>query len=846
MLTKAPGYRHHLTIQARIALLVIACMVPSALLAAFVIHLSYDRERANIREHALETTRGLVRVVERDVAANVAAMQTLALSNHIDRGDFAAFYLEAKAALAYTSGFAIVLIDASGQQVINLLQPYGSPLPRTGNLASLQRALETRKPAVSDLYIGAVSKNPNVAIVVPVIRNGEARYGLFLGLDPQHLGVVMRQQSLPKEWVVSIFDSSGTIVARSHGADKFVGHKGSVPLLAKMREMPEGVLEAPTLEGIPVLAAFSRSPAYGWTVASGVPEAIVTADLKNWLALYGAGATLLLLAGLALASVMGRRIARPIQQLIAPSEAIGRGEPVSIPPLALKEADAVAQALARAQQLIQQREQERDHAEQAERQMLLAKQVAEQANAAKATFLANISHELRTPLNAILGFSRLVRNARGVPAEQLKNLDIINRSGEHLLNLINNVLDISRIESGHMELKEVRVDLGQLLQEIQSLMQVQAVEKGLSFVVQLPPILPQRVIVDADKLRQVLINLVANAIKFTQRGSVVLRTEVTRQDLPQQAWVRFEVEDSGPGISAEDRKRIFLPYVQLGEQPRTETGTGLGLIISKQYVELMGGQLDVASESGKGSVFHFEIPVRTTSRSEDISAKAQRGRIAGLALGQQSYRLLIAEDQPENRLLLRKLLEPLGFELREAVDGQEAVALFEQWRPHLIWMDIGLPKIDGLQAVRRIRASEDGANTRIVAVTAHVFEDERNSILAAGCDDFIRKPYRETDIFEALERNLGVRFLYEERQPSIAAAEEREVDVAQLERLSPSLLEELRQAAVELDGPRCLEIAEGIDAVDGELRGRLQRMVIDLQYSELLQILDHAIAMRAA
>ena len=842
MPSEALRNRRRLTIQARIALLVIACLVPSGLLAAFVIYLSYDRERANIKQHALQTTRGLMRVVERDMAANEAALQTLATSARIDAGDFAAFRLRANEVLSYTSGFTIVLTDASGQQVVNLLQPYGSPLPRHGNPALLRRVLETRNAVVSDLYLGGVTKKPLVSIGVPVVRDGTSLYALDLGIDPRHLGEIMHQQGLPTEWVVSIFDSSGTIVARSHAADQFVGHKGSPPLLARMRDVSEGVVDVPTLEGIPVLAAFSRSPAYGWTVAIGVPEAIVTADLKNWLSLYSAGASLLLLAGLAAAGAIGRGIARPIQQLIAPSDAIGKGEPVSIPPLELKEAHEVGLALQTAQQLIQQREKERDAAEQAERQMLLAKHAAEQANAAKATFLANMSHELRTPLNAILGFSRLVRNAPGVPAEQIPNLDIINRSGEHLLNLINNVLDISTIESGHMELKEVSTDLGQLLQEIQSLMQVQAAAKGLNFALHHAAILPERITVDADKLRQVLINLVGNAIKFTSRGSVVLRAQV----MPQRDWVRFEVEDSGPGIGEEDRKRIFLPFVQLGEQPRTDAGTGLGLIISKQYVELMGGQIGVRSEPGKGSAFFFEIPLRIGSRCGEISADSQHRRIAALAPGQQAYRLLIAEDRPENRLLLRKLLEPLGLEIREAADGQEAVALFEQWRPDLIWMDIGMPKTDGLQAIRQIRAGAGGATTKIVAVTAHVFEDERNRILAAGCDDFIRKPYREAEIFDALAKHLGLRFVYAADNLPAAAGETSAVSLTQLAKVPSGLLRELRDAAVLLDGPRFLELAGSIAAADRELRGWLQRRVLDLQYAELLQVLDNAIASRPA
>ena len=468
-----------------------------------------------------------------------------------------------------------------------------------------------------------------------------------------------------------------------------------------------------------------------------------------------------------------------------------------------------------------------------------AKERAEAANRAKSTFLANMSHELRTPLNAILGFSNLMRKAPHVTAEQVENLNIICNSGEHLLHLINNVLDISKIEAGHMLREDATINLGWFLREIESLMFVQVAKKGLSFALEMSPDLPRNITVDSGKLRQVLINLIGNAIKFTESGGVSLRAEVAKRESPQWARLRFEVEDTGIGIREADREIIFSPFEQKIDQPLAETGTGLGLAISKQYVEFMGGQIGVTSEPGKGSVFHFEIPVEVLPPSEDISTELQHGRVTGLAEGQQRYRLLITEDKLENRLLLRKLLEPLGFELREAVNGQEAVALFEQWRPHLIWMDVRMPVMSGLEATRRIRESEAGANTTIVALTAHALEEERREILEAGCDDFIRKPYRDTEIFGALTKHLGVRFLYAEEQAQAAVTEDNELDVAQLNKIPPDLIEALREAAVLLDDQHCLKMAGMISDHSHELGERLRCMVEDLQYKEMLTALDN-------
>jgi signal transduction histidine kinase/DNA-binding NarL/FixJ family response regulator len=467
-----------------------------------------------------------------------------------------------------------------------------------------------------------------------------------------------------------------------------------------------------------------------------------------------------------------------------------------------------------------------------------AKERAEAANRAKSTFLANMSHELRTPLNAILGFSKLMSNHPDTTAGQKEHLEVISNSGEHLLNLINNVLDISKIEAGHMVSEDATINLDRFLHEIESLMSVQIAKKGLSFTVEQSPDFPRNITVDSGKLRQVLINLIGNAIKFTESGGVCLRAEVAKRESPHLTHVRFEVEDTGIGIREEDREIIFSPFEQKIDQPLAQTGTGLGLAICKHYVEFMGGHIGVTSEPGKGSVFHFEIPVEVLPPSKDGITELEHKRVTGLAEGQGRYRLLITEDQPENRLLLKKLLEPLGFDLREAVNGQEAVALFEQWHPHLIWMDIRMPVMNGLEATRRIKESEAGAHTRIVALTAHALEEERREILEAGCDDFIRKPYRDTEIFEALAKHLGVRFLYADEQAQAAATEDNELDVAQLKKLPLDLIEALREAAVLLDEQHCLKVAGMISDHNHELGERLRCMVENLQYREMLSVLD--------
>jgi PAS domain S-box-containing protein len=469
-------------------------------------------------------------------------------------------------------------------------------------------------------------------------------------------------------------------------------------------------------------------------------------------------------------------------------------------------------------------------------QLEIAKEQAESSSRAKSAFLANMSHELRTPLNAILGFSRILKDAPDVTPEQRKNLDIITLSGGHLLNLINNVLDMSKIESGQMVLDVAPIDLFQLIQEMRSLMYVNAEERGLSFIVEQSQELPRRIEGDWVKLRQVLINLISNAIKYTKHGGVILRVMVAKKT-PEQVWLRFEIEDTGPGINEEDKKSIFKPFVQLKKQMITETGTGLGLAISRQYVDIMEGRIDIASKKGKGSVFFFEIPVKELPL-ENVALEPIHGRIVGLEKGQPRYRLLVAEDQLENRILLNKILEPFEFDIKEATNGKEAVEIFELWHPDLIWMDIRMPVMDGLEATHRIKSTDVGKHTKVIAITAHAMEEDRQRIMQAGCDDFIRKPYRDTEIFDVLARHLGLQFVYEEKAVLIPKKHEIELRPEQLVKIPSDLIKELHFAVIGLDPERIQELTKKIKDLNQTVGGALQKLANKLDYDRLLQLLD--------
>ncbi len=429
-----------------------------------------------------------------------------------------------------------------------------------------------------------------------------------------------------------------------------------------------------------------------------------------------------------------------------------------------------------------------------------AKDAAEAANRAKSAFLANMSHELRTPLNAILGFSGLLRRDAGIVGRDREHLDIINRSGEHLLGLINDILDMAKIEAGRVELQIAPLDLHALVRDIVGMMGQRAIEKGLELRLEQSSRVVRYLRGDEIRLRQSLVNLLGNAIKFTREGAVTLRLDAGPD--PSEPRLRIEVEDTGPGIAPEDQARVFEPFVQAG-QTSAQKGTGLGLAITRQFVELMGGRIGVSSRLGRGSCFWIELPVEPASASEVAGAVEESGEVLGLEPGQPDWRILIVEDQPENSLLLGRLLEDAGFQVRAAENGVRGVELFREWRPHFIWMDRRMPEMDGLEATRRIRALPGGQEVKIVALTASVFAEQRGEMLAAGMDDILHKPFRPKEIFGCLSRHLDLRYLRRERAAlSDAGLSETPMDPAALAALPADLRRELADALAILDTAR--------------------------------------------
>jgi signal transduction histidine kinase/CheY-like chemotaxis protein len=459
---------------------------------------------------------------------------------------------------------------------------------------------------------------------------------------------------------------------------------------------------------------------------------------------------------------------------------------------------------------------------------------AEAANKAKSVFLANMSHELRTPLNAILGFSNIIQKDAQFPDSHRQNIEIINRSGEHLLSLINDVLDMAKIDAGHVQLEEAPFDLGHLVRDIVDMMSMRAQDKGLQLLIDQSSEFPRFIVGDESRYRQIFINLIGNAIKFTQQGGVTLRLGKRLQNTI--TYLLIEVEDTGCGIAPEDQQCIFEPFVQLGEQAGNK-GTGLGLTITRQFVQLMNGYFTLESTLGKGSLFRIDLPLKE-ARQENIanSKETSEGDVVGLAPGQPLYRVLIVEDQLENQLLLTQLMETIGIQVKVANDGKQGVQLFQSWQPHLIWMDRRMPVMDGMEATKTIRQLPDGQDVKIVAVTASAFMEQRQEMLQAGMNDFIRKPYRANEIYECLSKHLGMKYIY----AGISTNEvlPKTLTPGMLSILPESLRGELKESLESLEKERIAAAIKQVAAYDQPLQKILIQLVDNFDYPTILNALN--------
>jgi signal transduction histidine kinase len=556
-----------MTLQGQLIRLVAASVIPAVLAAALLIGYSYDRQRAFTEDRALDVARALVQAVDRELARNQAALMVLATSPYLTSGDLAAFHRQAREAIR----------DLPGQQLVNTLRPFGEALPLRASLSQMRGVFETGKPAISDLFAGEVARRPVIALDVPVRRGDQVVFALAMGVFPDRLGEILARQKIPPDWVASILDSQGTIVARTRAAEQSVGQKGSPALVQRMAQAAEGHLEVDTLEGIPVVAVFSRSAVSHWSVAIGIPGGSLANALWTPISMIIVGAVVLLLLGIVMAQRVGSRIASSIRGLIPPAAALGRGDPVVVPPLHLREADEVGRELLSASERLHDREKT----------------------------LAIVSHDLRSPLSGIMmGASTIERLASQLPGgEPIRVLasshaDMTRR----MSGMVDDLLAIAVATSGGRSLLKIAsVSAGSLLERAADAVRPLFTRRGIELEIEAVGVLPE-ISVDSDRVLRVFANLLDNALKFTDRpGCVVLRAKA------ESARVQFCVANSGTALSAAELERMFQPFWQAAQGDRR--GAGLGLSICRSIIEGHGGTIWAEPEPGKRVRICFAVPL---------------------------------------------------------------------------------------------------------------------------------------------------------------------------------------------------------------------------------------------
>ena len=571
------------SVRLSLALLVIGSVLPIVAMSAFAIWTYYQHEETRVAESAISRARAMTSAVDREFGSAQAALRALATSPLLAKRELAEFHAQAVVALSNFNAENLVLLDRTGQLLLTTARPFGTPLPKVANPVLLQRILKTAKPGVSDLFMGPVADKLIYTIGVPVMRDGSIIYSLNATVPTNQLLSVLTEQKLPDSWRAVITDSSGSIVARTHEMDKFVGMKVVPELLKRMSVSNEDSFETNTLEGIPVLIAFSRSTITGWTVAIAPPLAELKAGIRQTLAQMLAVTLIALGIGLALAWFIGGGIATAFIELIKPAKALGSGEAVTVQRLPVREANEVGVAL------------------------LAAAKALDQANRVKADFLSTMSHELRTPLNAILGFAQLMEAGSPPPTpSQTQGLQQILKAGWHLLELVNKILDLALIESGKVMLSAEPVSLVEVMLECQGMIEPQAEKRGVSLT--FPQFkIPYFVHVDRSAVKQCLMNLLSNAVKYNNPGGEVV-VECTPRTTES---IRISVRDTGAGLSARQLAQLFQPFNRLGKEHDVEEGAGISLVVTKRLVELMGGSIGADSAVGAGSVFWIELNLTT-------------------------------------------------------------------------------------------------------------------------------------------------------------------------------------------------------------------------------------------
>ena len=733
--------RRRLPLRWYLVILVVGAMLPIVIFTTMVVVRLSAYERAALERELVESAAALATDLDRAVRGTVAILEAMAQSRALETGQLEAFYAEAQRILPTQPHWhAIILLGPEGRQILNTLRPMGVRLPSANEPASLRRTVETQRPAVGDLARGALDGSWTFPVRVPVVRDGRVKYILTATVKAESVATLVSEPRRGNEWTRALVDRNGVIGARTRAPETYVGRPSTPEFAQRTALVDRGIYHASAVDGADVYTAFSRAPLSGWTAAVAVPARAVDGPPRRQLAVVGGlGAALLALSGVG-AFLFARRVARRIADAATAAEAITHGEQPVAAESGVEEVARLDQALRQSAQLLRRREVERERLDR-ERQELLER--AEAANRAKDDFLAVLSHELRTPLTAILGWAGMLRSGRLGAAEREQAMDVIQRNARLQRQLIDELLDVSRIVAGKLELDVAPTDLRAVVAAAAATMRPAAEAKGVTLEC---PACDEPAIVDGDsaRLQQVFVNLLSNAVKFTPAGGHV---DVSIDVADTRAIVA--VADTGRGIDPAFLPHIFDRFRQASVGTTVSRGgLGLGLAIAHHLIKLHHGTISAESPGdGRGARFVVALP---------LSLAAGRGALpaptSADALALAGARILVVDDEPDTLQMLVAALSTHRADVVPAASADEALAVLESFEADVLISDIRMPDKDGYALIDAVRRREDGHGSRLaaVALTADAGLENRERARRAGFDMHIAKPVDPHELVSAL------------------------------------------------------------------------------------------------
>jgi signal transduction histidine kinase/ActR/RegA family two-component response regulator len=726
--------RRRLSLRWYFVIVVIGAMLPIVAFTTLVVVRLSRYERAAVERDLVETATALATDLDRSVRVTVSTLEALAQSRELDGGDLEGFYAEAQRVLPTQADWrAVILLAPSGQQLINTLRPLGSSLSVANDPESLRRVVETGRPVLGDLTQGRLDGTWAFPVRVPVLRDGNVKYVLTATLTADALaGVIRQERPRHEEWTRTLVDRRGVIGARTRTPEQYVGKPATAEFARQSTLAEYGIFRDTTLDGADVYVAFARAPRSAWTAVIAVPAAVVDAPPRRQLAAIGGlGVAVLAVSG-AGAFLFARRVARRIGEAATAAEAIVHGEQPPAGESGVEEVARLEQALRQSADLLRRREVERDR--------LLER--AEAANRAKDDFLATLSHELRTPLTAILGWAGMLRSGRLGAREREQAMDVIQRNARLQRQLIDELLDVSRIVAGKLELEMAPTDLRAVVAAAADTMRPAAEAKGI--VLECPECgQPAVVNGDSARLQQVFMNLLSNAVKFTPAGG---RVDVAIDVIDGRTLV--SVTDTGRGIDAAFLPHIFDRFRQGTLAMTSRSGLGLGLAIVHHLVLLHGGSVRAESAGeGRGARFVVTLPLTLAARpaAPAPSFEVDERMLAGA-------RILVVDDEPDTLQMLVAALAMQKADVVGAVSADEALAALDVFSADILVSDIRMPDKDGYALIHAVRRRERAGARRMaaVALTADAGADDRERARRAGFDLHVGKPVDPQQLVAAL------------------------------------------------------------------------------------------------